>query len=69
MIREYRARQATSLSKVLVHPSGAMELRIVKPKFKYAAGQWLFIQVPEISKWQWHPVCSFQSVDLNHRIH
>jgi len=53
--REYRARRATRLSKVLVHPSGAMELRIVKPSFKYTAGQWLFIQVPEISRWQWHP--------------
>jgi len=55
MYREYRARQATRLSKVLVHPSGAMELRIVKPSFKYVAGQWLFIQVPEISGFQWHP--------------
>jgi NADPH oxidase 1 len=53
--REYRARRATRLSKVLVHPSGAMELRIVKPSFKYVAGQWLFIQVPEISSFQWHP--------------
>ncbi|EPQ60586.1 hypothetical protein GLOTRDRAFT_52896 [Gloeophyllum trabeum ATCC 11539] len=53
--REIRARQATRLSKVLVHPSGAMELRIIKPSFKYVAGQWLFIQVPEISKLQWHP--------------
>jgi NADPH oxidase len=53
--REYRARRATRLSKVLVHPSGAMELRIVKPSFKYTAGQWLFIQVPEVSRWQWHP--------------
>ncbi|KAJ7169810.1 NADPH oxidase A [Mycena filopes] len=53
--REYRARRSTKLSKVLVHPSGAMELRIVKPSFKYTAGQWLFIQVPEISKFQWHP--------------
>ncbi|KZT30635.1 NADPH oxidase [Neolentinus lepideus HHB14362 ss-1] len=53
--REIRARQATRLSKVLVHPSGAMELRIIKPSFKYVAGQWLFIQVPEISKFQWHP--------------
>ncbi|KAF7347893.1 NAD(P)H oxidase [Mycena venus] len=53
--REYRARRATKLSKVLVHPSGAMELRIIKPSFKYTAGQWLFIQVPEISRWQWHP--------------
>lgn len=53
--REIRARRATRLSKVLIHPSGAMELRIVKPSFKYTAGQWLFLQVPELSKWQWHP--------------
>ncbi len=74
--REIRARRATRLSKVLVHPSGklifpsalliggmlirltpgAMELRIIKPSFKYVAGQWLFIQVPDVSGWQWHPV-------------
>lgn len=36
--------------------SGAMELRIVKPSFKYKAGQWLFLQVPEVSRFQWHPV-------------
>jgi NADPH oxidase len=53
--REIRARRVTRLSKVLVHPSGAMELRIIKPSFKYTAGQWLFIQVPEVSKFQWHP--------------
>lgn len=53
--REYRARRETTLSKVLVHPSGAMELRIIKPDFKYTAGQWLFLQVPELSRWQWHP--------------
>jgi len=33
-----------------------MELRIIKPSFKYVAGQWLFIQIPELSKFQWHPV-------------
>lgn len=53
--REYRARRSTRLSKVLIHPSGAMELRIVKPSFKYVAGQWLFVQIPELSRWQWHP--------------
>ncbi|KAJ7163878.1 NADPH oxidase isoform 1 [Mycena crocata] len=53
--REYRARRATRLSRVLVHPSGAMELRIIKPSFKYTPGQWLFIQVPEISRFEWHP--------------
>ncbi|KAJ6494025.1 NADPH oxidase [Mycena vitilis] len=53
--REYRGRRATRLSRVLIHPSGAMELRIVKPSFKYTPGQWLFLQVPELSSWQWHP--------------
>ncbi|KAL9715869.1 hypothetical protein Ac2012v2_000312 [Leucoagaricus gongylophorus] len=53
--REIRARWPTRLSKVLVHPSGAMELRIIKPSFKYVAGQWLFVQIPELSKFQWHP--------------
>ncbi|KAJ7723641.1 NADPH oxidase [Mycena metata] len=53
--REYRGRRATRLSRVLVHPSGAMELRIEKPSFKYTPGQWLFLQVPELSSWQWHP--------------
>lgn len=57
--REIRARRSTKLSKVLVHPSGAMELRIIKPSFKYTAGQWLFIQVPDVSGWQWHPVSFF----------
>jgi NADPH oxidase len=55
LYREYRARRTTRLSKVLVHPSGAMELRMIKPSLKYTAGQWLFVQVPEISRWQWHP--------------
>jgi hypothetical protein len=41
---------------VLLHPSGAMELRFTKPSFKYKAGQWLFLNVPEVSKFQWHPV-------------
>ncbi|KAG8812766.1 hypothetical protein FRC17_001830, partial [Serendipita sp. 399] len=53
--REIRARRETKLSKVLVHPSGAMEFRIIKPSFKYTAGQWLFFQVPDVSHFQWHP--------------
>jgi NADPH oxidase len=53
--REVRARRITRLSKVLVHPSGAMELRIIKPSFKYTAGQWIFIQVPDVSLLEWHP--------------
>jgi hypothetical protein len=41
---------------------GAMELRIIKPSFKYTAGQWIFLQIPEISRFQWHPVRFFRYV-------
>lgn len=33
-----------------------MELRMIKPAFKFTPGQWLFIQVPSVSQFQWHPV-------------
>lgn len=32
-----------------------MEIQFNKPSFKYKAGQWLFLQVPSVSKYQWHP--------------
>lgn len=33
----------------------AMEIQFLKPNMKYKPGQWLFIQVPEVSSAQWHP--------------
>ena len=53
--REFRARRATTLTKVIQHPKGVMELRLKKPSFKFVAGQYLFLNVPEISKFQYHP--------------
>jgi NADPH oxidase len=32
-----------------------MEIQFRKPSFKYKSGQWLFLQVPAISAFQWHP--------------
>ena len=32
-----------------------MEIQFTKPSMKYKAGQWLFINVPSVSKQQWHP--------------
>jgi NADPH oxidase len=40
---------------VALHPSGAMELRFLKPSMKYKAGQWLMLSVPEVARAQWHP--------------
>lgn len=32
-----------------------MEIQFRKPSMKYKAGQWLFLQVPDVSSNQWHP--------------
>jgi NADPH oxidase 1 len=32
-----------------------MEIQFRKPSMKYKAGQWLFINVPSVSRNQWHP--------------
>jgi NADPH oxidase len=32
-----------------------MEIQFQKPSMKYKAGQWLFLNVPSVSRQQWHP--------------
>jgi len=32
-----------------------MEIQFTKPTMKYKAGQWLFLNIPSVSKYQWHP--------------
>jgi NADPH oxidase len=53
--REIRARRETKLYKVIRHPYNTVELQFKKPSMKYKAGQWLFINIPSVSKHQWHP--------------
>ena len=53
--REIRAARETQITKVVKHPFGAVEVQFMKPSMKYKAGQWLFLNVPSVSKHQWHP--------------
>ncbi|KAF9433747.1 hypothetical protein BGZ76_009027 [Entomortierella beljakovae] len=53
--RAYRARLDTKLVKAIQHPAGVIELQIQKPSFKYKPGQYMFVNVPDISNYQWHP--------------
>ena len=32
-----------------------MEIQFRKPSFRYTPGQWIFMNVPAVSGWQWHP--------------
>ncbi|KAI4725184.1 hypothetical protein E4T49_07111 [Aureobasidium sp. EXF-10728] len=53
--REIRARRPTEIIKVVKHPYDAVEIQFRKPSMQYKAGQWLFLNCPEVSKNQWHP--------------
>lgn len=55
LYREIRSRRDTVITKVIRHPYAAMEIQFYKPSMKYKAGQWLFLQVPDVSSTQWHP--------------
>ncbi|WVQ97829.1 hypothetical protein IAU59_004944 [Kwoniella sp. CBS 9459] len=55
ILREVRARHVTYISKVIQHPSKVLEVQIKKEKTTRRAGQYIFINCPEISYWQYHP--------------
>ncbi|EEU36169.1 uncharacterized protein NECHADRAFT_52952 [Fusarium vanettenii 77-13-4] len=55
LYREVRAMRETKITRVVKHPNDVVELKFSKSSFKYRPGQWLFLQMPSISKYQWHP--------------
>ncbi|KAI8358699.1 NADPH oxidase [Mortierella sp. GBAus27b] len=58
VVREIRARSLTSISKIVLHPSKVVEVQIKRdhnPYFRAKAGQYVFLNCPDISMWEWHP--------------
>ena len=53
--REVRGRHKTYISKVIQHPGDVLELQIKKNRTVTRAGQYIFLNCPEISLWQYHP--------------
>jgi NADPH oxidase len=69
--REIRARRETRILRVIRHPFGkhfrllrlsqklmiedTMEIQFAKPSMTPKPGQYLFLNCPEVSKFQWHP--------------
>lgn len=55
LYREVRSRRETAITRVVRHPYDAVEIQFRKPSMKYKAGQWLFLNCPDVSYHQWHP--------------
>ncbi|XP_028905791.1 NADPH oxidase 3 [Ornithorhynchus anatinus] len=55
IIRFWRCQQEVVITKVVIHPSGVLELQMKKCHFKMEAGQYVYLQCPSVSRWEWHP--------------
>jgi len=55
IFREYRAKKACIVTQVTHHPSDVVELRMNKKGFKYKSGQYLYLNAPYLSVYEWHP--------------
>ena len=54
-IRIYRSRLSTTVTKVIVHPGRTVEVQFEKPSLTYTPGQYVFLNIGDVSRWQWHP--------------
>lgn len=54
------------ISKVIQHPSNVYEVQIKKPNFIFLSGQHLYLNVPAISRLQWHPFTITSAPEEDH---
>jgi NADPH oxidase 2 len=56
LYREFTARKLkTRVLSVTNHPSDVIEIKFYRKLFYYKAGQYLFLNCPYLSQWEWHP--------------
>ncbi len=55
LIRYRRGVRSTILHQVRKHPSGVIEVQVKVRGMRYKAGQYVFLNVPMLSNWEWHP--------------
>ncbi|GAA5830999.1 hypothetical protein JCM11251_005105 [Rhodosporidiobolus azoricus] len=66
VLREVRSRHRTWIQKVVLHPSNVVEVQIKKEKTTTRAGQYIFINVPSLSYFQFHPFTLTSAPEEDH---
>jgi NADPH oxidase 2 len=66
LAREARGTHRTHISKVIQHPSNVVEIQMYKEKTKQKAGQYIFLNVPAVSAWQYHPFTLTSAPEEDH---
>ena len=55
ILRAYEAHPSIALSSAIAHPGGAIELNFKHPSMHYRPGQHVYLNIPRLSKYEWHP--------------
>lgn len=55
LARKWRSMNPSFITKVVAHPGDTVEIQFQKRSMIYLPGQYVFINIPEISRFQWHP--------------
>ncbi|KAG0207889.1 hypothetical protein BGX33_006554 [Mortierella sp. NVP41] len=55
ILRAIESHPSIPLSLAIAHPGGAIELNFKHPSFHYRPGQHLYLNIPQLSKFEWHP--------------
>ncbi len=56
LVRRLRKRQLTFVKEAVAHATGVTELKLHRPPgFRFRAGEYLFLRIPRISRFGWHP--------------
>ena len=53
--REYTSSKETFFINMKKHSSDCIQIEIYKPYFEFKPGQWVLVNCPSVSKFQWHP--------------
>ncbi|KAF9439005.1 hypothetical protein BGZ76_001457, partial [Entomortierella beljakovae] len=54
-LRALESCKLITLTSAVAHPGGAIELRFKQPSILYRPGQHVYLNIPQLSKYEWHP--------------
>ncbi|KAF9951166.1 hypothetical protein BGZ72_007245 [Mortierella alpina] len=54
-LRAFESYRTLVLSSAIAHPGGAIELNFKQPSIHYRPGQHLYLNIPKLSNYEWHP--------------
>lgn len=62
----WNSRRFSYICKVIRHPSEVLEIHMRKPRFVFLPGQFVYLNLPDVSRLQWHPFTLTSAPEEDH---